>query len=226
MTSRIFVIVSLLCASRIIASEAADDLGVIRGVVVNESRNPVAGATVFIETAPVLGMVAEGSLRAANTDDTGQYMFDRLKSGTYRVYAMKESEGYPNPSFDFWGNGLIASAQVSHESTTLDVLLVIGPKAGSISGSISDSDTGKPIQASIRLWRTRNPEHYVAMSIESKYNVLVPPNAEIDFEVKAQGYHTWRYLQDGPSRDRKSLALRSAEQLAVDCRLQREGEKQ
>jgi len=191
--------------------------GAINGRVVNESGLPVRDAKVSVDsTEPG---ISQSLVRYVETDGSGFFKMDRLKFGTYRVYAMKESEGYANPYFSLYGNGLKFEASLSAERPAADILVIIGPKAATISGSISDAKTGQPMGANIRIWRLDHESDFIAVSVPANYELLVPPGADIGVEVSAPGYETWRYPADAQF-SAKSLRIESGGKRHIDVGIQ------
>ena len=101
------------------------------------------------------------------------------------------------------------------------VVVVIGPKAGLVSGSILDAFTGTPISDArihICLWSNRA---FLAASTLPDYHILVPPDTEVGFEVHAPGYRPWRYPADPRREVTLPLSVKSGEETKLDIKLER-----
>lgn len=191
-------------------------VGVIRGVVVNEIGQYIVGAKVNANLMDHRPRALP--IRFVETDNDGRFTIDRLEWGSYRIYAMKEAERYPDSSSAIYSNGLRVTANLSAQAPSANVVVVIGPKAGELTGSISDVLTGKPVHAGIRIWRSKGD--FFSTSTPPEYHILIPASTEVGLEVRAPGYEVWRYPGDAGSPEGKPLLLKSGETLNVDIRLQ------
>ncbi|MGD0872756.1 MAG: carboxypeptidase-like regulatory domain-containing protein [Bryobacteraceae bacterium] len=200
-----------------ICAQPRPSTGVIRGTVVNEYSQPVAGADV---TAQLADELHQGLVRYVQTDAAGRFVINGLKSARYQVFAMKEADGYANPRWFIYDNGTVPVVQLS-DAAASDVLVQIGPKAARISGTITDAATGDPIETvSFRVWRGNNCASALSLSATPKYDLLVPSGAEIALEVSVPGYEVWRYNPGPNAAEPTWLNLPSGSRMPLNIKLQ------
>jgi 5-hydroxyisourate hydrolase-like protein (transthyretin family) len=198
------------------ASEAGAT-GVISGVVVNNRGEPIAAAKVHAlstERRPVAALV-----KYVETDTDGRFLMGQVEYGSYRLYALKETDGYPDRSFSFYSNGLTFQATVSERSPHAEALIVVGPIAGRLTGLISDSATGQPLNGRLHLWRIKDPAIFFDTTVRAQYEILIPANNEVGMEVTVPGYEVWRYPGDPYATQSSPMLLRSDERKAVEIKL-------
>lgn len=210
--------VGLLTAASAVAEKAAQ--GTIRGLVANEHGQPVESALVTADLAD--GRPRLKAIRYVETDKQGQFVIDQLEWGPYRIYAMKESEGYPDAYYSVYSEGPNVTAQLSPQSPNASVRVVIGPKAAVVVGTISDAVTGTPVNAGVRIWRWANTGDFLSTSVRPNYRMLIPPNTQVGFEVQAPGYRPWFYPGAATLSSSGPLTMRSEEKLTLDIKLQPE----
>jgi hypothetical protein len=191
---------------------------VIRGTVVNESSQPIAGANV---TAQLADELYQGLVRYVQTDDAGRFVINGLKSARYRVFAMKEADGYADPRWFIYDNGTVPVVQLSDAAPASDVRVKIGPKAARISGTITDAATGDPVEAvSFRIWRGIGCASGLSVSAKPRYDLLIPSGAEVALEVSVPGYEVWRY-NPGPNVGEPTwLSLPPGARMPLNIKLQ------
>jgi hypothetical protein len=207
-----------LATAATICAQPGPSTGVIRGIVVNEYSQPVAGADV---TAQLTDELHQGMVRYVQTDAAGRFVINGLKSARYQVFAMKEADGYANPRWFIYDNGTVPVVQLSDAAPASDVRVKIGPKAARISGTITDAATGDPIEAvSFRVWRGSNCASALSLSATPKYDLLVPSGAEIALEVSVPGYEVWRYNPGPNAAEPTWLNLPSGARMPVNIKLQ------
>ena len=201
------------------AQQSPAATGTISGTVVNESSQPVSGAKVhFLLTDPP--PPAHFVRRYVESDEYGHFKIDHLDWGTYRVFAGKEDEGYPDTFISLYDNSNISECHLNADAPTATTVLSIGPKAGSIVGNIFDAITGVPVQnGTVRIWRWNDSANWLKMATVSPYRMLVPANWPVGVEVSAPGYASWQYTGSGSSSGARPLVLKSGETLRIDVRL-------
>ena len=172
------------------AQSKGDGEGVIQGVVLGEGGQPVRAAKVHAE----LNGVAMGKkIRYVETDESGFFLIDRLEFGNYYVGAMKEEEGYGSSDSSFFNDNPLPMAQITAQHRSADVVVNLGPKAGILTGTISDALTGKPISGGFDLAQVKDRSKWMGTSAASRFRVLIPSSKEIEVKVSALGYETWVY---------------------------------
>lgn len=223
MRAGIFAALVFGCASactggrgQVEAPQPEQPTGLIRGIVVNEKGQPVDGAQV---SAGLVGVPDGRGRRFVGSGPRGRFALDRLAWGEYAVCARKEADSYPSQCWNFYDDGRIFKATLSLGAPVADVVVVVGPKAGVLSGSVKDATTGAPVPASLQILRRNSPMPFiVSQSVPPQFSVLIPPESDLDIEVRAPGYRVWRYSLDGGSRG-APLRARSEERRTLDVSL-------
>lgn len=205
----ILVAIGLFVVCSSAATHAQGGTGSISGTVVDERGASVSGAQVNVSP---IGFAQESLVRYVETDSEGYFSIDRLIWGTYKVFAMKPASDYPNIAFSFYGNNSFPEATITPAAPSAKVRIRLGPKAGILSGSVRDADTGAPVNAGFKLIRAASPNDWLSTSEPSSYRVLVPPATDVLIQVSAPGYKTW--TPSGP------LRLQSGKEMYLDIPLQ------
>ncbi len=188
--------------------------GVIQGVVLGEGGQPVRGAKVHAE----LNAIAMAKkIRYVETDENGFFLIDRLDFGKYYVGAMKEEEGYGNSDSSFFNDNPLPMAQITAQHRSADVVVNLGPKAGILTGTISDALTGKPILAGFDLAQVKDRTRWMGTSASPNFRVLIPSSKEIEVKVSAPGYAAWVYPD--PSIPSQVLRMDPGSEIHLDIQL-------
>ena len=132
---------------------------------------------------------------------------------------MKEAEGYPNTYFSIYSNGLTFTAQLSPRTEDVEVLVILGPKAGRVIGTITDGATGEPINAGVRIWRWTDGNEFLQSSSSAQLQLLIPPSTGIGLEIRAPGYDPWRYPGDIGVPQGQPLMLKPEETVNLNVKL-------
>jgi hypothetical protein len=181
--------------------------GIIGGAVVNQRGQPVADVTVsvfpmehsFVGVAP-----------SDRTGPKGKFQVARLTWGKYEVCAHKEADGYREICNNVFTKDSAPTLTLSPQAPIASVQVTIGPKAGTLTGTIKDSVTGLPVnpitdavtgarQAPVlRITPSTDNVRYFDQAIGPQFTALIPPDADLELEVRAPGYRSWRFsLHDG-----------------------------
>ena len=194
--------------------------GTIRGTVVNEEGQPVAGVFLWAEGKDRPG----GFEHRVVSDGAGRFTLTNLWMDTYQVLAVKEGDGYPDTSSAIYDNGKIPVVELSASERIVDARVTVGPKAAVLTGSITDASTGKPApNPRIRIWRwtdgvDRNIE-FLDTDIRANYRFLIPPSKEVGLEIYAEGYETWSYRGESSGEKPFPLYLPSGAQKTINVQL-------
>src|SRR5579872_654487 len=132
--------------------------GIIRGIVLDATEQPVEDASVKANfTGGFSGIVP-----SARTDKLGHFVIQRLAWGGWYVTASKEQDGYPDESNAFYSgfNSAPVTVDLDVGNPERFVTVHLGSKAGSISGTVADAETGKPIEPCARLQWKNMPSIY------------------------------------------------------------------
>jgi len=179
--------------------------GRIQGTVLDDHNLPLARAKVEA-LPPVLGGVPP----MAWTDAGGHFVIGHLAWGKYKVFAMKESAGYPDTTTGFYSGGFV-TATLSSAAPNANLRLRLGPKAAVIRGSVTNALTRAPIRtANSKLVRVSSPHDWIMTSPPSKYRVLLPPSTAVNLDVSAPGYLPKHY---------EKLEFASGTETRLDIRL-------
>jgi hypothetical protein len=101
--------------------QLASGAGSVRGAVKSGS-DAAAGAPVYLEGWDADGKQRVGELRSVRTDARGQFRFEGLAPGTYRVLATFE---YLNPDVETMGAAAQEITVAAHAEKALDVELYV-----------------------------------------------------------------------------------------------------
>jgi hypothetical protein len=214
----------LLYAATSCGAALAQSSGMVRGSVLDENGRVVEGASV--ECDPLDSRPSANALLIVETDKNGRFSVGNLGLGSYKLFAMKESSGYPNTAFGFYSNNVFPTVTLTTAVPGADITLRVGPSAGVLSGSVSDAVTGAPLPNSFLLRRSSDPENWISMSQKADYRVLVPPSVEVSIEVSAPGYKTWYYGGPFDRLKRDPIRLESGKEMRLDIQLQPEEKPQ
>ena len=168
----------------------AQNAGSIHGSVVDETGAPISGAKVnasLVNGRPMMKLV-----HYVETDQEGHFVIDGLEWGNYRVFAMKRESGYPDMGLSFYGNDVPPTAVITASSAVAELRIQLGPKAGTVTGSITNATDGAPLNASLKLTRATSPSDWLSMSVPSAYRILIPSSTDVLLEASAPGFRTCR----------------------------------
>jgi hypothetical protein len=212
---RLGAFLTLICAS--LLAQDSKRAGIIRGIVLDASGQPVEDASV---RANFMGGFS-GIVPSAQTGKSGHFVIQRLVWGRWYVTASKEQAGYPDESNAFY-SGLspitAVTVDVSADIPEQIVTVFLVRKAGSIFGTIADAETGKPIEPCARLqWKNVPTISWGGYGLlKSKFHLLVPADTDITLVIWAWGYKPWVYKDD----DRNdALRVHASGQLKLQVRL-------
>ena len=195
------------------ASAAVAGTGKISGTVVDDNGMPVKHMTV--EAIP-LDMATSGGTDQALTDENGHFVITvvvgRLGDGRpyghrWAVYPHQERDYYARLSrFYATTNSRGEIANLTPEAPEATVLLKLGPKAGALTGKVTDAVTGAPVNLHYELAWAREPANRMGGGTGDHYRILLPSNTDIKVTVWSQGYKRWTYpgvINLGPGQDMK-----------------------
>jgi len=211
---RLAAFLVLVCAS--LLAQDSKRAGIIRGIVLDATDQPVEDATVKANfTGGFSGIVP-----SSRTDKSGHFVIQHLVSGEWYVTASKEQEGYPDESNAFYSGFGLTPVTVDLEEDYREqfVTVYLGQKAGSVSGTIADAETGKPVEPCARLqWKNVPAISWSGYGlIKSKFYLLVPAETDITLMIWAWGYEPWVYKNDDGD---DALRVHSSDQLKFQVRL-------
>ena len=201
------------------SSSADDNRGVIQGTVSYEDGQPVGNATVYTQLLdrPVMGIVPH-----ATTDERGHFVVSHLWLGKYAVGGEKLDEGYADMTRQFYSNGKFKTVVLSSGSPAANVRIQLGPKAGTLVGTVVDSVTKVALNPCVEFRRAKNPSNFLSGTglVNAKYRVLVPSNTDVFMSVWYGAHKTWYYPGTTQKGESRPLNLKPGEALTVDIHLE------
>lgn len=203
----------LTCAS--LLAQDSKRVGIISGIVLDATDQPVEDAKVKANFSGGFS----GIVPSARTDKSGHFVIRRLVWGEWYVTASKEQEGYPDESNAFYGFGSApVTVDLEVDNPEQFVTLHLGQKAGTISGTVADSDSGKPVEPCARLqWKDMPSISWSGYGLlKSKFYLLVPADKDITLMIWAWGYEPWVYKSDGGN---DALRVQASGELKLQVRL-------
>lgn len=125
--------------------------GGISGVVTDSvTGNPISGAMVV-----AMGHHRRGGGRAT-TNENGEYLIENLRPGEYRVTANARGyipKHYPEPV-------TVEAGQITPNINFALAPMAPPPEPGSISGMVTDANTGKPIAGAVVMAKLASRRHH------------------------------------------------------------------
>ena len=130
---------------------------------------------------------------------------------------MKEEEGHGNSDSSFFNDNPLPMAQITAQHRSADVVVNLGPKAGVLTGTISDPLTGKLIPAGFDLCQVKDRARWMSTSASPNFRVLIPSSKEIEVKVSAPGYEAWVYPD--PTTPSQVLRMDPGSEMHLDIKL-------
>jgi hypothetical protein len=97
------------------------------------------------------------------------------------------------------------------------VVVNLGPKAGILTGTVSDAVTGKPIPAAFWLVQVKDRNKWMGTSAAPNFGVLIPPSKEMEVKVSVPGYEPWVYPD--PAIPSQVLCMDPGSEIHLDIHL-------
>ena len=185
--------------------------GSILGNVTDQAGAVVPGVEIEVKSQET------NFARKTVTNTQGFFLIDRLDFGSYYVGAMKEEEGYGSSDSSFFNDNPPPMAQITAQHRSADVVVNLGPKAGTLTGTISDALTAKPIPAGFDLAQVKDRTKWMGTSAAPNFRVLIPSSKEIDVRVSAPGYEAWVYPD--PTIPSQVLRMDPGSEMHLDIKL-------
>lgn len=162
------------------------EVGLIRGIVVNNSGQPVADAMVY--ALPSNAPPGPQATHSTETDTSGRYEIRGLAFDKYIILADKPDSGYPNTRLAFYSDLNAPTAMIGASSPEADITIRLPPKAGWLELLVVDAKTGKELRSSVvTMRRVRNPQLFVTLSSTVR-RIAIPPDVNIRVEISAPNY--------------------------------------
>jgi hypothetical protein len=220
MTTRSILVAAWLNVLLLFGFASGQSLGSISGTVLDEKGAPVVKAQVRVE--PLDSRPMAMPVRMVETDKDGHFTMNSLALASYKLFAVKESAGYPNTSFAFYSNHMFPTVTLTAGLPKADITLKVGPPSGVILGTVASAVTSEPVSATFLLRRVSDPDNWISFSQRADYRALVPASVAVFVEVSAPGYKTWFYGGPTDTLKRPPIQLESAKEMKLDIRLEPE----
>jgi len=174
----------------------------ISGTVVDNNGMPVPHIT--IEAIP-LDVSRAGGIDRIETDGLGRFVAtvpnSRSNDGTlygqrWLFYPHQEKDYYPDFSSEFYATakGLAQEVQLTPEMPETTVEIKLGPKAGALTGHVTDSLTGVTLNPEFDFaWASGDPRKRMGVSMRDPYRILLPADTDIKLVVQCEGHKPWTY---------------------------------
>ena len=215
MKTRIAVMILSFCIVNYPA--VSQQPGAVAGTVLNETGNKVVGALVIVD--PLDERPKASALLVVETDIEGKFSMSNLAFGSYKVFARKDSAGYPDTSFAFYSDHTFPTVSLTASSPSANLIVKVGPPAGVLTGLVKDGKDN-PIAATFFLRRASDPDNWISMSERPEYRVLIPPDVEVLIEVSAPGYKTFYYGGASDLLNRSPVRLASRKEIRLNIQLE------
>jgi hypothetical protein len=206
------------CARQNVSVTAADGPCEIEGTVIYENGRPANHATVWASSTD---RVFVAKVPSADTDELGHFHVKHLWLGKFAVTARKEDEGYPDTSSNFYSDGKVDRTTLTSCLQSATVTILLGPKGGSLVGTITDAVNGAPLNPCVDFRRASDPNNFLSGTglVNAKYRVLVPSDRDVMMKIWCDGYLPWYYPGTNRKSEAKPLRLKSGEVRTLPIRL-------
>jgi len=211
-----FLAFTVLVASLLAHSQTKDGAlaGRIKGTVTDQNGNPVLGATVY--AVPQFSTFESLVSPTVKTDASGEFDFHRgLQLGTYKVYARKDADAYPDRSSSFYATPKVETPKVdlTDDDPSATVEVTLGEKAGVLVGRVIDADSGVALRAKLAfIDEDGNADSVLA---NGKYRELLPSDKDLTLMVMVMspGYRQYPIT---------SLRLQPGQEMQMDIPISKE----
>lgn len=178
------VILTLLILFGLTSVSAQTEAGTIEGVVQTLKGIPIADASVY---AIDLNNIRK-RFKTTTTSD-GTFVIRGVPPSDYSVHAYKESEGYADTFYAFFGMNKEAWRRIDVQAGSVNSLVLKLSKYATLKLSIED-EQGNPVGGSLTFRRVDAPEMPYMAGVSPNMDILVPP-VPFRFEIEAEGYEIW-----------------------------------
>lgn len=177
----VFAVTTVLAYSQINESKEKTS-GEIKGTVTDANGNVVPGATVFA----VPEEISFENLAPRSTTANGAGEFDFVAGfalGTYKLYAKKESDGYPDPSDSFYADPKHEppTVELTKDHPSLVTAVALPERAAVLAGRLIDASSGVPLKAKLVFLDEDGHSH--SLTVSGKYRTLIPPGKDVTLMV-------------------------------------------
>jgi hypothetical protein len=202
--------------------------GSVDGTVIDAEGKPVAGAVVYAS----IHVPGHHFAPKLITGPTGRFEFGNMQWGPYFITAGRAGEGpawYPLLCPEFLGgNRPLFEVDLAPGHATATMTIRLGPKAGRVTGKVTDARTSAPLPNSgSELKWASDPSNVVRSPMgdgpsDAKFSIAIPSNTDVLWKVLRDGYQTWYYPGTTDESAATALRLRPGQVTSIAIRLQPE----
>lgn len=127
----------------------------IVGTVLDEQGHPLKN--IYVHAAlEQTGMY----MTTVDSNEAGHFVIENLEPGTYSIFGESNAAAYPNTALSFYPNQNPIKVTLGNfgEAT---IVLVLGPRAGVLCGTVLDKTTGKAIMS-------QHAPHFIVRKISNR----------------------------------------------------------
>jgi hypothetical protein len=188
----------------------------IAGTVLDERAHPLKNILVHAVSEKT-GMY----MPTVDSNEDGHFVIENLEPGTYSVFGESDSAGYPNTALSFYPNENPTKVTIGNFGEA-NVVLVLGPRAGVLCGTVLDRTTGQAIisQTHFIVRKISNRDDAIEFAGPAKFRWLIPPATEVTLEVVAEGYKPWVYAETSSPSTPMPLRLDSGQEKILNIQLE------
>jgi hypothetical protein len=206
-----------LVFSTLLTAQSPSLGSVVSGHVYDSSGFPVSGAT--IDVLPLNGM-SGGSLPTTKTDEYGAYQINISLIGKIRIFARKESRGYPDTRYWIFAPDTLNAPTLTPTGEPITgVDIHFGEAGGIFKGSVIDADTRRPLIARIAIRRIENPRCMISETIRDGVFMYALPKNPVKVTISASGYDEWTYTDKITGKKQLVMQPRQEETVLVEMKL-------
>jgi hypothetical protein len=174
---------ALITASFLAYSQTKEkQLGEIKGSVTDASGNIVRGATVYVVPQDI--SFENLAPRSTTTNAAGEFDFHGgFVLGTYKIYAEKQADGYPDPADKFYADPKTepSPVELTEDHPSTEVTATLGERAAVLAGRVIDLNSGAPLKATLVFMDGDGESHRVTAT--GKYRTLIPAGKDVTLIV-------------------------------------------
>jgi len=192
----------------------------IVGTVLNQQGHPLKN--IFVHAV----LERTGTyMPTVDSNEAGHFVIENLEPGTYDIFGESDAAGYPNTALPFYTNENPIKVTLGTFSTAT-IVLVLGPRAGVLRGTVLDKTKGTAIVSQHAPYfivrKGSNPEDSIEFVGPAKFRWLIPPATDVTLEVFAEGYKPWVYSDTSNSSRPILFRLESGEEKILNMELEPE----
>ena len=164
----------------------AQNTGRITGTVLNEDGQVVDDAKVCVSVASG----SSTSIDCRTLTDHGQFQIEKVKFGSYGLFAMNEAEGY---SIENQSPGQKITVTAANPSPNVNVQL--RPRGAVLIGTVRDKVSGEPVKGITVQYLDVDGKASGSslLSNDGEFRVTLPTQCDLVIVLSAKGYKGWVY---------------------------------